>query len=343
MTLFEASKGRDNNLNLMRIIAAVMVIFSHSWPISYGADHSDFLNTFSKGQITFGNVSVCLFFFLGGFLIMSSAERSRTARVFFKKRVERLFPSLIAVVVCTVFILGPFLTKLDLASYFTNIDTYKYLLNAVLLPVHSLPGVFTNNIYGTTVNGPLWTMPVEFACYVICFFMYAIHMTNQKKMKYTIILFIPSYIFMFYILRNYSVLQAALRPMGLFYAGMLFYVYREKIVLKGWLALAAGIILIVSLPTNTLDYVILFTFSYVTAYLGFAVKKNYHFLDGKPDLSYQIYLCACPIQQIISQMNGGSMNNILNFIESLPLTIIAAAILYEVADRKLVSLLKRKA
>jgi len=342
MTLLEASKSRDNNLNLMRIIAAIMVIFSHSWPISYGADHSDFLNIFSKGQITFGNVSVCLFFFLGGFLIMSSAERSKTARIFFKKRVQRLFPSLIAVVVCTVFILGPFFTKLDLASYFTNTDTYKYLLNAVLLPVHSLPGVFTNNIYGTTVNGPLWTMPVEFACYVICFFMYAIHMTDQKKMKYTIILFIPLYFLVLYLLRNYSVLQAALRPMGLFYMGMLFYVYREKIVLKGWLAFTAGTILIVSLLTNTLEYVILFTFSYVTAYLGFVVKKNYHFLDGKPDLSYQIYLCAWPIQQIITQINGGSMNNILNFIESLPLTIIAAAILYEVIDHKSISLLKSK-
>lgn len=333
MTLGEISQGRNNNLNLMRLIAAVMVIFSHSFPISYGADHSDFLNTFSKGQMTFGNLSVCLFFFFGGFLIMSSAERSKTAKVFFHKRIQRLFPSLAAMVLITVAVLGPIFTDLGITAYFTNPDTYKYLLNAVLIPIHSLPGVFTSNIYGTTVNGPLWTLPVEFICYVICFVMYYLHITEKKSMKYSIIVFIPGYILMFYLLRNYAVLQAALRPMGMFYAGMMFYVYRDKIIMNGWIAIISAVIVIIALPLGCLDFIILYALSYVFAYIGFAVKKNYHFLDGKPDISYQIYLCGCPMQQIICLLNGGKMEFYANFIETMPFAIFMGILLYKIEVR----------
>ncbi len=35
-SLEEISQGRNNNLNFIRLIAAIMVIFSHSFPISGG-------------------------------------------------------------------------------------------------------------------------------------------------------------------------------------------------------------------------------------------------------------------------------------------------------------------
>ena len=43
------------------------------------------------------------------------------------------------------------------------------MLNAVLVLVHPLPGVFASNPYPDVVNGALWTLPVEYACYVLCF------------------------------------------------------------------------------------------------------------------------------------------------------------------------------
>ena len=335
MTLAETSKGRDNNLNVIRLVAAVMVIFSHSWPLSYGADHSDILDTFSHGQITFGNVAVCIFFFLGGFLIMGSAERSRTAKVFFQKRIQRLFPSLTAVILITVLILGPLLTNISLVSYFTNLDTYKYLLNIILLPVHSLPGVFTTTAYGTTINGPLWTLPLEFCCYVFCFVMFCLHVTDRRFMKYSILLFIPAYITMFYLFASNGPMTTALRVAGMFYVGMLYYVYRDKIVMDARIFWGLLILFLVSLPLNILEYTILFSFPYMTAYVGFA-KKKFHFLDGKPDISYQVYLVACPIQQIICQMFGGTMNSFINFLIAAPVSIAAGWLIYEMVEKNIV-------
>ncbi len=45
MELKELSKGRDNNLDIIRFIAASMVIFSHAYPIGLGGMASDFFRS----------------------------------------------------------------------------------------------------------------------------------------------------------------------------------------------------------------------------------------------------------------------------------------------------------
>jgi peptidoglycan/LPS O-acetylase OafA/YrhL len=335
MILSEISKGRDNNLNLIRLIAAVMVVFCHAFPIALGTAYADPLSTVSHGQTSFGNLAVCIFFFYGGFLIMGSAVRSRTAKSFFKKRISRLFPSLIAVVLICVLILGPILTNMDPVSYYTDFGTYKYLLNAVLVPIHDLPGVFANNIYGQTVNGPLWTLPIEFICYVLCFLLFRMQITDQKKMKYSILLFIPGYIVMSIFLARIPVLKEALRPMGMFYAGMLCYVYRDHIKINGWIALIMAAVLAVSIPFGILEYTVLIALPYVLLYAGFAIKQQKAILSGAPDISYQLYLCAWPIQQIVCQMNGGSMSPWMNFVIALPISTLIAFGLYECVDKRM--------
>jgi peptidoglycan/LPS O-acetylase OafA/YrhL len=333
--LGEVSKGKDNNLNLIRLLAAVMVIFCHAYPVAAGKSSVDPLSTISHGQITFGNLAVCIFFFYGGFLIAGSAERNRTGRKFFKKRIIRLFPSLITVVLLCVFVLGPILTKFGLIDYFTNLETYKYLLNALLIPIHNLPGVFADNIYLPTVNGPLWTLPVEFLCYVICFVIYRIHVMNSKNMKYSLIFFIPGYIFMFILLSKVPLLQEAMRPMGMFYVGIMFYVYRDNISMNWHLTLVMLCVLLITTLFGGLEYAILLTMPYLFSYVGFATKKISIFKDKLSDISYQMYLTAWPIQQILTQLFGGKMNPCVNFIIALPICFAVSFILYECIDAKI--------
>jgi peptidoglycan/LPS O-acetylase OafA/YrhL len=224
---------------------------------------------------------------------------------------------------------------MDLVSYFTSFGTYKYLLNAVLVPIHDLPGVFADNIYGQTVNGPLWTLPIEFICYVLCFLLFRLQITDQKKMKYSILLFIPGYILMSILLVRIPVLKEALRPMGMFYVGMLCYVYRNHIKINSWIALIMVAVLAVSIPFGILEYTVLIALPYVLLYGGFAIKQQKAFLSGAVDISYQLYLCAWPIQQIICQMNGGSMDPWMNFVIALPISILVAFGLYECVDKRM--------
>ena len=69
MELENITAGRNNNLNLIRFIAAILVIYSHSYPIGTGTDAGEPLMRVSSGQIGFGSLAVCVFFVFGGFLI----------------------------------------------------------------------------------------------------------------------------------------------------------------------------------------------------------------------------------------------------------------------------------
>lgn len=52
--------SRDNNFNLLRFIAASLVIFSHSYPIALGKGNHDIFYELS-GELTFGMLAVDIF------------------------------------------------------------------------------------------------------------------------------------------------------------------------------------------------------------------------------------------------------------------------------------------
>lgn len=147
--LSDVATSRVNNLNFMRFIAALMVIVSHCYSVVLGGDAGSYLLKLTGDRLSPGGVSVGVFFLFGGFLIARSCEHYPEPKKFFSARVLRLFPELLFVVILTAFVLGPILSTLSPAEYFTNPQTYKYLLNGVLIMVHQLPGVFTNTLRAT--------------------------------------------------------------------------------------------------------------------------------------------------------------------------------------------------
>ena len=341
MNLGEASKGRNNNLDLIRFIAAALVILCHAYPISLGNGHMDILGEATKGQIHFGNLAVCIFFLYGGYLIAKSAERLQTAKAYFKARIFRILPCLVVVTFVLTFVAGPILTEDKLGDYFTNGMTYRYLLNAIMLPVHNLPGVFEHNIYNPTVNGPLWTLPIEFLCYIMCFIVLKIGFLNRKRMKWTVPVFIIGYAGAWFVLRGNETLVAALRPAGMFYVGMLCYVYRDKISLKLSGALISLAALVLSAWAGILGITIFLFLSYFLFYIGYGTTHKFSNFAKYGEVSYGMYLCGWPIQQIICMINGGSMMPVLNFVITLPLAIVCGFILNKLVEAPVGRWLKR--
>lgn len=153
---------RDNNFDALRLVAALAVILGHSCVL---------LGRPELVPLIFGigiqELGVCVFFVISGYLIVGSWERSRSLPQYFTSRVLRIFPGLILVALFSAFILGPLVTTLSPDGYLGNGQTYSYLRNIALLPVADLPGVFEDNPYPSAVNGSLWTLGAEFACYLL--------------------------------------------------------------------------------------------------------------------------------------------------------------------------------
>ena len=164
-------KQKSNNLDFMKFLAAWLVIVHHSFDLN--VSKGEWIKVITGQQLDFGTMAVSLFFLASGIFIAKSIERNQSAGKFFRARFRRVWPPLAAVVVLSV-IMGAFVTTLPLGQYFTNSMTWRYLLNAVFVLQHNLPGVFENNVFGSAVNGALWTLPVEVLCYVGCYVIYTV-------------------------------------------------------------------------------------------------------------------------------------------------------------------------
>jgi peptidoglycan/LPS O-acetylase OafA/YrhL len=141
-----------------RLVGAVLVLVGHAY-VLLGFHPPTVAGT------GIHEIGVKLFFAVSGYLIAASWNADPHFVRFTEKRLRRIMPALIVVVSLTVFIVGPVLTT-DL-SYWRSPVTWTYLWrNYLLLPFHSLPGVFGGNPLAV-VNGSLWTLPVEAFCYAL--------------------------------------------------------------------------------------------------------------------------------------------------------------------------------
>jgi peptidoglycan/LPS O-acetylase OafA/YrhL len=152
--------SRRNNLDVVRLFAASLVVFSHSFVL---------LGQKDPGMLwqTPGAIGVYIFFAVSGYLIAKSWDADPHLGRFLTRRILRIFPALAACILLSVLLLGPALTRLPLRQYFASVETWDYLHNIVLKISYHLPGVFELNPYPGAVNGSLWSLPVEFVMYLL--------------------------------------------------------------------------------------------------------------------------------------------------------------------------------
>jgi peptidoglycan/LPS O-acetylase OafA/YrhL len=156
----------DDNFHLLRLFAASLVVYGHSWATALNPNH----DTDPLGQrigLFSGTVAVDMFFWISGFLVTMSYARRQSAKDFLLARVLRIFPALIVCVLASTLLLGPLVTTLSAAEYFAAPATWDYLSHNIRLNdiQWTLPGVFTGNSRAGIVNGCLWTLPGEIRMY----------------------------------------------------------------------------------------------------------------------------------------------------------------------------------
>ena len=163
LAMSEANTAADhrNNLTALRWFAACLVLYGHAF-VFLGLPEPLFLQ-----WVPMGPLGVCIFFAISGYLVAQSWQRDPSVPRFLAKRALRIFPGLLVCTLLSVLVLGPWLTTLDMATYWRNEHTLGYFTNLALYMTYHLPGVFAQNKLPHAVNGSLWSLPVEFFMYLL--------------------------------------------------------------------------------------------------------------------------------------------------------------------------------
>src|ERR1700749_4903885 len=106
--------GRHNNFDALRLVAAIFVIFSHSFLIAEGTQNNEWLILLTGNQSILGLTGVFVFFAISGFLVTQSFEQSPNPRHFLAKRALRIFPGLFVATWVSAWVLGPLVSTLPL-------------------------------------------------------------------------------------------------------------------------------------------------------------------------------------------------------------------------------------
>lgn len=300
--------NRNNNLDILRFFAAVLVIFSHSFPLFLGNDMKEPLMIISRGKMSLGGFAVGIFFLISGFLIFMSFDRSKSIMSYLKKRILRIFPGLIVSVVVTIIVIGIWVSDLSLIDYFSRIDTYKYLINISLIfsSGSTLNGAFSSNVYANVVNGSLWTLKFEFLLYLFIVVLSWLKFLTPKGIKYTMICFFVTNAFLVILQElinpNFPLQDTILNFVNLgqyFLVGMFFYIYRGKITFTTKRVFISSLLLIFGMLSGYPSIFLAIFGGYLIFYIGFILPHYSGVITKHGDFSYGLYIYAFPIQQMV--------------------------------------------
>ena len=343
-TLGELAVGKDNNFNLLRLLAAFAVLISHSFAML--GQPEPFAASVGKNL---GAMAVDIFFVTSGFLVCASLMRSQNAYDYLRARALRIFPALWVMLLFSVFVLGACFSRLDFSSYLHEAQTWRYLLkNAVLMAdvEFYLPGMFERHHLAGIVNGSLWSMIYELSMYVLLLLSCVTYFYVVKFRSHVVALIAALTVFLgvwflsdkFYFLLHLQLL----RFVWFFFIACVFYWLRHRIPMSGKIMMAIVVVSAFSLTISGHAFLMVYYLSlpYVLLYLAYVPAGLIRSFNRLGDYSYGVYLYAFPLQQtLIAAYSGWSVSSLA--ICAACLTLICAIGSWHGVERPILALRSR--
>jgi peptidoglycan/LPS O-acetylase OafA/YrhL len=348
MKLLNFTQSRDNNFNLIRILAALAVLITHSFALAIGSgDAEPFRENLG---MTMGSIAVDIFFITSGFLVTASLLTRQSAIEFIWARVLRIFPALLVMLLLTVFGLGVFFTSLPLPSYLADPKIYIYLVKCSTLitgVAYNLPGVFDGNPYKNAVNGSLWTMPYEIRMYAILAIVWvALRITKRIRFRTFELIILTSavaagvFVIARHLLPSYFPTEGYFANLFfMFFSGAAFYVLKEHITLSRLFFWLFVIALLTAAIANKHSFFVVYTLTiaYVLFYLAYVPSGLVRKYNQVGDYSYGVYIYAFPVQQSVAALIPG-VSVLLMVLISAVVTLLLAVFSWHFLERRALGL-----
>ncbi|MEM0997660.1 MAG: acyltransferase [Bacteroidota bacterium] len=334
-------RRENNNFDLIRLLGACTVIFSHTYAIAWADFAAEPFAQITDGKLAVGVPFLYMFFFLSGFLVTRSFLSSRNARHFLQKRILRIFPALVVMVLLVMLVVGPMFTELSWGEYFQQRHTWGFLRNISLLRLQTtLPGVFADNPDPYFVQTNLWSVSLEFCWYLLTavFGVLALFRRRWSLVALWVFLYGSMAFFGDWMLsKDIPLLDLELKPfvrVGIYYvSGMLFYLYRHQ-----FLRLNPGLLVIIiplwflSVVNGLSDwttplFIPLFTLLFATLRL-----RGTQTLARLGDPTYGMYIWGVPAQQAIVAWFGP--NWMVAFVGGLLLSYALGMLSWHLVEKR---------
>ncbi len=338
LSLGQLFEERANNFNLIRLLAALAVIYGHAGAITGLGPADFFLRT--VGHKFIGGVAVDVFFVLSGFLITSSALSQRGLAYYATSRLLRIYPALIACVLMSVFLLGPALTSLDLSAYFHDRQTRIYLWNNLTAwrTQYELPGVFSTH-RDHAVNGSLWSLAVEVRLYLVVLVFLWAGLLRHRAAFNTVFAFVIVLSLLKPELWQPLIQYDNHRDVTLmFLIGSFMWINRDSIPMNP--AMAGLLLLFASALHRTPHFGL--AYSLALPYLVFvaAYLPGLAWFNRVGDYSYGVYLYGWPCQQLALMWLPQS-SNLANTLQSSLMALAMAYLSWHWIEQPAMGLKKR--
>jgi peptidoglycan/LPS O-acetylase OafA/YrhL len=302
-----ASFGQ-NSFQLIRLLLAVAVLYRHSFDL-LASGHADVVLDLIPPRTHLGRIALCFFMVVSGFLVTHSWFQSDGWRDFLWRRGLRVYPAFVVASVFSAFVAAP-LGSTDPAGYVDSLDLGRFLLDVAQLNKLSVPPSFLANPFPGPINGSLWSIKIEFECYLA---LIALGLVGALRWRAGMLglfaLLLVGHAVQGYVPSRLDRFANHVQLATFFLAGSVFYLYRDRIRWSlGWLEVA-GLVTVVTaiLEVGFVELLPIFG-TYVLLYLAYEPRLATLRVGRRVDLSYGIYLYAWPLQQLIVQAFGPALN-----------------------------------
>lgn len=338
MRLGEAASGRDNNFNLLRMLAATGVLVSHAYPIALGPGAPEPLERLLRGT-NLGDLCVYAFFAISGFFIAQSWDRAPDPARFLQARALRLFPALAAVLLVTVAV-GLWLTTVPAALFWPDAAHYVIRNLSLFFLQYPIVGVFEDNPYGPAINGSLWTLNYEVLCYLGVLVGGMLGLIRRPAAMAGVFALA---------LAAHAAGQALALPyrmerlieLGLpFAAGATLYAWRDRIPLGAGGPFALSVLAAALYATPAFQATLVLALCAWVMWLGFAPGGAIRRYNALGDYSYGMYVYAFPAQQLMAW--AGIDAPLANAAAALPLTLACAVLSWRLVEKPALRLKDRR-
>lgn len=341
------SSVRYPNFDVLRLVAAASVVFSHAFLIATGSEDTEPLHQTGSSAGVYG---VFIFFILSGFLVTESAKRSAGLSDYFRKRFLRIAPAFVVSTLLVTYVLCPPFAIDSTAKFILDPKVLSTAMQAIFLHSDGLyfadvafyPPSSEEDYLPGLANGVLWTIRLEVTGYVLIALLMALSLLKGRRQIFAVM--IAFGIIGLSITYGKAIsaqwISQLLFVLPSFCCGIVMNWLVQFHKPRGWIAALFVLALVPAVHFQVLPETFCYLIAYPLIWLGAANIKPLAWFSGGSDISYGVYLYGWPVTQIIRAMVGDGLSGYEMAALALPVTALIAYLSWHLVEQPALRLKK---